>query len=355
MNARHRRETLPLVWWFFVLPAATVLVAACAAPAVAQSTKPTSAPASMASIVRAIGEANSLAAAAHAYSDGCGLDRRSRELNAAYLRKLLQLGQVPFANVPALVLVALDANDPLANATLGCYTGRRGKYGPALFHTIKAAAGIPDDPSVQNNLGQLVAWVEGAKTVRLSPELERDLSDLKARLGAKPAYQGGYKPVKDAYDQQAAELAKNRQAAAAMDGDIQELGRKAADAQGRLKPVEEEIASHQRTLDSYKGTNPAGPRLMGDPKAVGTIMFREQQAIDDAQRRAVPIRKELQDALRAQADKKAAQDALLRKTVDVPLKKVFRWLPPAVDGVVTLPPDTPAAPKPASAPAGAKG
>jgi hypothetical protein len=343
--------------------ATAVLLAAIGAPAVAQSTRPTlapavvatpAAPASVAGFVQAIREANSLAAAAHAYAGGCGIDRKSGELNAAYLRKLLQLGQVQFANVPALVLIGLDADDALANAALGCYSGRKGEYGPALFHTMKAAGAIPDDPSVQNNLGQLVAWVEGAKAVRLAPELGQDLAALKERLGGKPAYQGGYKPLKEAYDQQAAAITRNQQAAAAMESDAQDLRKKAADAQARLKPIEDEIAVHQRTLDSLKGPDPRMPGLVGDPKAVGTFMFREQQAIDDAQRRAAPIRQELQNALRALADKTAAQNGILNRTVDVPLKKLFRWLPPAVDGVVTLPLDTPPLPKPASAPAGAK-
>lgn len=67
-----------------------------------------------------------------------------------------------------------------------------------------------------------------------------------------------------------------------------------------------------------------------------------------------PVKKALQDAVNVVNQKRQALEAAKRKTADtVPLAKLLRWLPPAVDGVVTPPFDsvTTSTSKPASAPA----
>ena len=176
-----------------ILSVAAALVLA--GSAAAQTDQPASSPAPPASTappairlaVKAIREANTVAAAAEGYAEGAEVDRENVELNTAYMRRLLQLGQPQTAGGPATILVQVPVEDGMAFGVVGYNCGRQNDLPNALRYTLKAANLLKDDPSIQNNLGQLTAWYECAKSYKLSAEDQKTLGDLKADLEGKAA------------------------------------------------------------------------------------------------------------------------------------------------------------------------
>ena len=102
-----------------------LVIGASAAPGMGQTTLPVSPAAgpggnssSAARHVKAIREANTLAAAQEAFNDGAEGDRENVELNTAYMRRLLQLGLPQFANGPAATLASTPILNDVASSEL---------------------------------------------------------------------------------------------------------------------------------------------------------------------------------------------------------------------------------------------
>lgn len=286
----------------------------------AQATRPSSPPApavvtppGMIPVIKAIREANTVAAAAEAFAEGAEMDRDNVYLNAAYMRRLLQLGQPGWAGAPAARLARALANDGTAYGVMGYTCGGENHLSDALAYTLKAANLVKDDNSIQSNLGQLVAWYECAKPGKLPAADEKTLEALKADLASTEAYQAAYKTIKDAYDKHAADAAAHQAAIASAQTSVDGAAKRASDAQAQVNRL-------------IRQTDDAG-------------------AIQAAQKR-------LQDAKTALAQRVQALDDLRRQPAEtqVPLRTLFQWLPPAVDGVVTLPADAKRRPTTTSAP-----
>jgi hypothetical protein len=276
-------------------------------------------PPAIARSIRAIREANTMAAAAEAYAEGADVDRESVELNTAYMRRLLQLGLPDIANGPAATLVRIPVADGTGYGVLGYNCGRQNDLTNALSYTMKAAGLIKDDPSIQNNLGQLTAWYECAKPYKLPAADQKALDDLKADLASAAPYKAGYKLIKDAYDKHIHAQADAKQKLATAEADVKAAEKRVADAQARV--------------NQGGGANPPGRGGRGGPGGA-------QRQLDDARNNL--------------AQKVQALNTIRGQQPEGPLSyaKLFHWLPPAVDGVVTPQADPKSKPQPASAPAG---
>jgi hypothetical protein len=326
-----------------------------AAPSPAPSTSPEMLP-----FLKAIREANTVAAAAEAYTGGGAIDRRNVELNQAYLRRLLQLGQPQTAGIPAAVLASIPVSDGMACGVVGYNCARQNDLPRALTSTMQAAGLLSDDNSIQGNLGQLVAWYEGAKTFKLSATDQGSLDRLKTILASKPAYAAGYEAIKGAFDKQADGNSQGQQKVAAAETDVQAAEKKVADVQAKIKSLTDEEAADVKTRDVLERQPAAGRAQPGRRPGAGggnngnvnnPQLARINAAIVDIDNNRMPqAKKDLQDATTALTQKKQALEKLRGKPPETAsLSKAFHWLPPAVDGVVTLPPD--AASKPAASPA----
>ena len=311
-----------------VLVLAALVIAVTAGPGAGQTTQPASptiVPAErntpIARAVRAIRDANTQAAAADAFADGADVDRENVELNTAYMRRLLQLGLPQLANGPAATLARIPVADGTAYGVLGYNCGRQNDLTNALSYAMKAAGLIKDDPSVQNNLGQLTAWYECAKPYKLAAADQKTLDDLKADLASAAPYKAGYKLIKDAYDKHIHAAADAKQKLATAEADVKTAEKRVADAQARVN-------------QGAGGANPPGRGGRGGPGGA-------QAALDGAKANL--------------AQKVQTLNALRAQQAEGPLSypKLFRWLPPAVDGVVTPPADPKAKPAATSAPASA--
>ena len=328
-----------------------------AKPGEAGSTRPDSpqaapaTPAAMVPFLQAIREANTLSAAAAAYTGGCGIDRQNVELNRAYLRRLLQLGQPQAANVPAMILVNQSAADGLAYGAAGYCSGRQNDLPRALLYTVKAADAVQDDSSIQNNLGQLAAWYDYAKGYKLPPADQKTLDKLKAALASSAAYTAAYKTVKDGYDKQAdANVDKQRRIASA-EAEVKDAATKANEADAAIKALSSERETHLRSRNDLERQMGRNPPSYNERQRIQIEIDKEDIAIHDIDdKRAPAAQKALQDAQNVLGGKMAELGKVRNEPLAiVPLGRLCRWLPPAVDGVVTLPPDP--ASKPASAPA----
>ena len=272
--------------------------------------------------VRAIREANTLSAVKDAFADGADTDPENVELNTAYMRRLLQLGLPQLANGPATTLLRVPVADGTAYGVVGYNCGRQNDLTNALTNTMKAAGILKDDPSIQNNLGQLTAWYECAKPYKLAAADQKTLDDLKADLDKAEPYKAGYKLIKDAYDKHIHADADAKQKLATAESDVKAAEKKVADAQTRVNQANAGAGQPGRGGRGGPGAGPGLQKQLDDAKA---NLAKKVQALN---------------TIRSQP-----AEATFSYT------KLFRWLPPAVDGVVTLPTDPKAKPAATSAPA----
>ena len=324
-----------------------VLAQAAPAPAGAPAAPPaTTAPADLTPFLKAIREANTVAVAGLAYSQGCQVDRNNIELNRTYMRRALQLGQPQTAGTPAQALVNVGAHDGLSYAVMAYNCGKTNELPKALSYAVKSAELVKDDNSVENNLGQLVGWYHGAKTYKLPDGERQSLEGLEANLASHPAYAAAYQTIKSAYDKRAEANQTNQQKITAAQADVTDAQKTLADAQAEVTKLTGDIATHQNTLNGLQNSPTPSPGRRGGrpgpaPRRDDAAIQAEQKTLADLNTKLTAAKKTQQDAATALNRKKNALDAAraAARLEPVPLLKLFRWLPPAVDGVVTLPPD----------------
>lgn len=238
--------------WLSVAIVGAIALGQAPPPATGSAAGAAQTPAELVPILRAVREANTLSDAVAAFTSGGDAGRRNAELNTAYLRRLLQLAHPETAGLPAATLIGMDANNGMALGVAGFNSGRQNRLPEAIGFTMKAAHLAKDDPSILNNLGQLVAWYEGAKTYKL-PAADLPLLDkVKAECSSQAAYAAAYKTIKDAYDKQAAAVAQNQQAVTTAEKDVKDAEKTGADAQQAEKAVEDEAAAHHKRADDIQ-------------------------------------------------------------------------------------------------------
>jgi hypothetical protein len=314
----------------------------------AQDSPPASTtPPALVPVLKAIREANTMAEAASAYSGVAEGDRRNAELNIAYLRRLLQLGQPQAAGTPAATLASIPVNDGMAYGVIGYNAGRQNDLPKALTNTMKAAGLIKDDPSVQNNLGQLAAWNENDRTFKLSTSDQQTLDRLKTDMATQKAYMDAYNAIKDGYTKFNEANSANQAQIATATADLTAAQKKVADDNAAIKTLKDEEANDVKALQKLpapRSPSPRPTRAGTPPPPAGPSPQAQalQQKIDDINKTKLPAaNKTLQDDTAAQNLKaQALAKAKSTPVPAVPLAKLFYWLPPAVDGVVTMPPGT---------------
>ena len=331
------------------------VVALSAGTLAAQDSQPAATtPPALVPVLKAIREANTMAEAASAYSGVAEGDRRNAELNVAYMRRLLQLGQPQAAGTPAATLASIPVNDGLAYGVIGYNAGRQNDLPKALANTMKAAG------LIKNNLGQLAAWNENDRSFKLSTADQQVLDRLKTEMATQKAYMDAYTAIKDGYTKFNEANSANQAQIASATADLTAAQKKVADDQAAIKTLNDDVAKDTKDLSALKqatpkptprgsrGTTPPPPAPSGQAQAL-------QQKINKT--RLPAANKTLQDDTAAQNLKAQALAKAKSATVPiVPLAKLFNWLPPAVDGVVTMPPGTTSRPAGAiTAPSAAAG
>ena len=328
----------------------------------------------LAPFLKVIRQADDARTVMRTYTRALAVDRDSVELHRSYMRRMLAFGLPQIAQHAARELLRLEKADGMAHGLLGYMDGRRGALVGALVATVRAAERTPDDPSVLNNLGQLVAWHDLEEDPPPVPDAaRRALARLRPALAKKPPFAAAYKRLQSAYTQQGAvakALAAKMAAAEAEATAVQALAR---DVNNQLQELNDEIDYRNRMIDrlwreAYSGyvywnpykyhygyyghyvLPPYYSRSYHREELYDRIAEQERE-IEKFRVKLKRVRREGQAVLGELARKEAALKAL-RDQVRQAMAKVarqFRWDPPPVDGVVAaerehLPP-APAKPK----------
>jgi len=183
----------------------------------------------------------------------------SAELRSAYVRKLVELDSPDLAYAPVIQLVKIDPNDVFARAVLGYCQGRRREYVDALSSLAKAAdQGASDEPTMEN-LGQLVAYVEGElEPPKLSEDVEKIIAADKESWASNEAYKRGYARVaagNQAYVDAGKELADKL---AAVNAEAAEKEEKIVSLKTELDSITEKRMELQRGNTTSSGGDGGG-------------------------------------------------------------------------------------------------
>jgi hypothetical protein len=197
---------------------------------------PAAEPDPMAPHLEAMKAAADPSAAVAAYAAGLAVNQSDPRLYEAYIRRMLDFGELALVQQPAAKLAELDPSNGLAWGILATNAGASRQMNEALTDILKALKLAPDDPFVLNAAGQLFAWYdkEPDKSA-VSPAIGDEVERVSATLKDNEAYAAGYKVVSEqlAADAKAAESAQapaSAPTAGPVGADDQQPGLAAADA-----------------------------------------------------------------------------------------------------------------------------
>ena len=322
----------------------------------------------MAASIAAIRGSGTADAAVEAYRAGCRIDEKNAELHEAYLRRLLRFGLLHAAYDPAEKLLALRPNNVLALATAAHKHATGGRLGDALVLTVRAAQIAPADPSIQNNLGQLVAWAElDEQGEELGEQTRQAAEALKAKLNAKR--KGSFH---DAYVRGKEISGAHRKIHTKYGKSVAAAEREIADAEGRYEEAAQAVRERvaEASPHAVEMEKLAAEMEALQAEARRTTGRKERRQIEKdyllAERKlaALKARSEDQNAglLKVKVARDDARESLMKKRAALAalreemqqgvskLKYQWRWDPPRLDGapirVVSGAPDSKLIPRP---------
>jgi hypothetical protein len=334
-----------------ILAAMTVLAGA------GRAAEPTTRPAAaspreqrLAKLITAVADADDPFLAASSYSRGNAMSPDSVLLHETYMKRMLRFGLIKIALYPAQTLIRLEPDHALAWAVMGYTHGRKGELPRALAATIRAVAALRDDPSVLNNAGQLVAWYDNeADKPDIHAAVRRLLADMRADLAGREQYGEAYARITEAYKKRSAAAAEYEKKLPPAQAAVRSLREQLAELEAHYRGVQEEIASRRRLIDSLEHElyyyHWYVDDVYGDyyryrrvRRAELRDRIREEQRVVDQllqqaeviRARGVAVQRELAEREKALAALRAEQERSLAR-----IHRLFRWDPPAVNGVVT--------------------
>ena len=295
-----------------------------------------------------------------AYARGCAVDRLNVELHNAHMRRMLQFGQPQLAYFPAQTLVRIQPENGTAWGVLGYLQGTNGKLAEALEASIRAGRIAGGDPSILNNVGQLIAWYQGQrKPPKLSDANMRLIERLKKDLGEREPFVDAYARVSAAYARRDEEAAKVESKITIVEAEGQAARQEAEEVDRKLRDLNDEIKLSKRNLGRLKGEL-YSRELAADDSVTGwrrRAMLRGrirdmQRSLDELETRSRQALREGQAAVEKMRGKSGELSNLRRQLEQVlaSVEPSFRWDPPAVDGVVTPVADRIPPPKTTTAP-----
>ncbi len=318
--------------------------------------------------VTAIREAQTLRTAARAYSRGNAVDSQYIPLHQAYMERMLTMGFPKIAGHPARMLVRIDPDNGMAWGVLGYLHGRENELAEAMSASVRAAKHKPGDPSIMNNLGQLLAWYRQVLALPDLPDRDkRAIDQLEDQWTDSAMFARAYNRIHVAFEEQKKLDSAAAEKLAEAEAAVLALHRHAITIDARLTQVRQNIIAHKRLLALYRreyrrSSNATvviiddddeeddddaplwyyryyhGPRLSTLRRAeLQALLIEEQNLIDDLQEQEAELYGQSVAAKAALSDKRE-QLAEVRDRSEVirdRLLKQFRWDPPAVDGVVT--------------------
>jgi len=325
------------------------------APTTAPASGATSKAAKMQQYIKTINESKEPAVILRAYTKATSLDRMDPHLNSAYMRRMMLLGMPRAAFTPARILTAKGQDSGLAWAIIGYIRGQANSYTDALKATARSLEHNISDPSVLNNVGQLVAWYDNAKIPpRIGDRERRVISKLRPKLEKSKAYSEAYSRINELYSvrkkeraQVEGELAGDEAAYAKVRTEElskrQQLGQvnsQIIKQNKRIKELEKDIRKYRRRLYAVDENG----HLLYSRLTTLEVLRQLERSLVHAEDRLKEVRKEGPPLVR-DIRVAAAKGTSLRKQIAVHRTKLagmttgitrfLRWDPPSVDGKFT--------------------
>ena len=301
--------------------------------------------------IRAVADANDPRSAMSAYARGCSINRNSADLQNAYMERMLKFGLPKIAYHPARILVRIDPNNNLAWGVVGYMHGKRGELKQAFAATMRALEKHRDDPSVLHNAGQLAAWYDSTvNPPKVFDRARRTLSKIKKELTAKKAFATAYKEIKSIYAKQALLMKQLDKKVAVIEAEVLPIRKAGMELDSQMRETNDEIDRCKRTIDELWRELRNGVVYRD---VDGRIVYRrhsrwrrdelydrinqEERSFERLKSERRRIRSQSNALLVELKDKEAQIDQLKRqmRSLKVGTDRIFRWDPPAVDGVFT--------------------
>ncbi|MCK4624787.1 MAG: hypothetical protein KAV00_05715, partial [Phycisphaerae bacterium] len=301
--------------------------------------------------IRAVAEADDPRSAMSAYARGCSIDRNSAALQNAYMERMLKFGLPKIAYHPARLLVRIDPNNGLAWGVVGYMHGKRGELDKAFAATMRSLEKHRDDPSVLHNAGQLAAWYDSTiNRPKVSDRARRTLSKIKKELAGKKPYSSAYEAIKSACARQASLMKQLDKKVAVIEAEVLPVRKAGMELDSQVREINDEIDRCKRIIDGLWREVRTGVVYRD---VDGRLVYRrhsrwyrddlydrinrEEQALARFKSERRRIRNRSNALLVELKDKEAQLNRLKRQMRGLKggTDRIFRWDPPAVDGVFT--------------------
>lgn len=330
------------------------------------------APVDVRPFVAAIEAADSAEAAANAYDRGSAADRGNLEVNRAYMKKMLKLGQPQIAWYPAQIVLGRDPNDALALGVAGYFYATHNNFSNALVNSVCASGLAPDNEGILHNAGLLVAWYDFDPSVGPVPYAGRcSLQRLRDRLQANSVFHTAYEQAHQNILARQQKVDALSEEIRATEPQLDELRSKAFELDGKMRETASNLRFKQMlqpNVDYYRRNYPWLPfgkpsdnsqnyygyglrypyPFLYRPDPLGNDLY-QQQAINEIDRLSEDIRTlgDRYQGLSQQATTLLGELRLrqghlndLRRQRDelfASKENVYTFIPPAVDGEVVPP------------------
>ncbi len=301
--------------------------------------------------IRAVADADDPRLAMSAYARGCGIDRNSAALQNAYMERMLKFGLPKIAYHPARMLVRIDPNNGLAWGVVGYMHGKRGELDKAFVATMRSLEKHRDDPSILHNAGQLAAWYDSAlNPPKVSDRARRALSQMKKELARKKPYSSAYEEIKSVCARQASLMKQLEKKVSVIEAEVLPVRKAGRELDSQVREINNEIDRCKRTIDELWRELRTGVvhrdvngRLVSRRHSrryrddLYDRINQEEQALARLKSERRRIRSQSNALLVELKDKETRLDQLKRQMRGLKggADRIFRWDPPAVDGVFT--------------------
>jgi hypothetical protein len=313
----------------------------------------------MAPFLQAIRQAPTVGVATKAYARGSNIERRFPALHEAYMERLLQLGRPDVAYVPAEMLVRLDPQNGTAWGVLGYVHGKRKEFAEAMSYSVRAAKLNPDDPSILNNAGQMLAWYRNVLEMPDLPDRDkRAIAQREEQWSDSQAFGRAYQRIHQAFQEQRKLDDVFARKLAGAEAAVLALHRHAMDIDAEIADIESEIDQLRQLVTAYRyelyRPTVYGGVLLGDDDVLVSVpiysgggLYRRaqlwsliqqtEQSISELQVRKNALYREGRKVLADMQAKRGTLEGVRSRNqaANERLLNYFRWDPPAVNGVVT--------------------
>jgi transposase len=208
-----------------------------------------------------------------------------------------------------------------------------------------------DNPSVLHNAGQLAAWYDSTlNPPKVSDRARRTLSQMKKELAGKKPYSSAYEEIKSACARRALLTEQLEKKVAVIEAEVLPVRKAGMELDSQMREVNDEIDRCKRTIDELWRELRTGVVYRD---VDGHVVYRrhnrwrrdelyerinqEERSVERLKSERRRIRSRSNTLLVELKDKEAQLDRLGRqvRSLKVGTDRIFRWDPPAVDGVFT--------------------